>query len=128
MLHSAEIAQVVGTADIRYHAEALQLLAVEPRWNPEAVAQIARAEARCGRRLAAAVGEWYSLDGAEELLTLDDGACGVVPLADFLDRFGRGSREIEFYGPRRVNTGYQAFVQLNESDDPPVVVDGDLEP
>jgi hypothetical protein len=76
----------------------------------------------------AAVREWYTLAGAEELLTLDDNACRVTPLSDFLRDFACGRLEVEFYGPRRVNTGYQAFVWLDGTDDPPVIVDGDPAP
>lgn len=68
------------------------------------------------------------LAGAEELLILDDNACGVTPLADLLRYFVQGRPEVEFYGPRRVNTGYQAFVRLDGTDDPPVVVEGDPVP
>ena len=38
-------------------------------WEP---ARIAAAEGACGRRLPAAVREWYTLAGAEELLTLEE--------------------------------------------------------
>jgi hypothetical protein len=110
---------------LRYHADTLRRVGVEPRFDPDAAARIGRAEATCGRRLPAAVREWYTQTGAEELLTLDDNACGVVALADFLGDFVRGLPELEFYGPRRVNTGYQAFVRLDGSDNPPVMVDGD---
>ena len=110
---------------LQYHAAALRLLAVEPRLDPEAADRIDRAEAACGRRRPAAVREWYTLAGAEEMLTLDDNACGVAYLADLLADLARGRPEIEFYGPRRVNTGYQAFVRLDGSDDPPVLVDVD---
>jgi hypothetical protein len=114
--------------DLRYHADALRLLAVVPRLDAAATDRIAQAEAACGRRLPAAVREWYTLAGAEELLTLDENACGVTPLADFLRYFVQGRPEVEFFGPRRVNTGYQAFVRLGGADDPPVVVDGDPGP
>jgi hypothetical protein len=113
---------------VRYHADALRLLAITPRADADAVSQIAQAEALSGRPLPAAVREWYSLAGAEDYLTLDDNACGVVPLADMLAEFAQGSARVEFYGPRRVNTGYQAFVTLDGSQNPPVVVDGDPKP
>jgi hypothetical protein len=112
-------------ADLKYHADALRLLAVAPRFDGDAADRIARAEAACGRHIPAAVTEWYTLADAEELLTLDDNACGVTPLADFLHYFIQGRTEVEFYGPRRVNTGYQAFVRLDGGDDPPVLVDAE---
>jgi hypothetical protein len=119
----------VGEAtDVQYHAETLRLLAVKPRLDPDAASRIGRAEAASGRRLPAALREWYMLAGAEELLTLDDDACGVALLDDVLDGFARGLPEVEFYGPRRVNTGYQAFVRLDGADDPSVLVDGDPGP
>ena len=114
--------------DLRYHTDALRLLGVEPRFDPGAADRIARVEAACGRKLPAAVLEWYTLVGAEELLTLGEGDCGVAPLADFLGGVEKGRPEVEFYGPRQVNTGYQAFVRLDGSDDTPVEVDGDPGP
>jgi hypothetical protein len=115
-------------ADLRYHADALRLLGVAPRFGPDAADQIARAEAARGRLLPVAVREWYTLAGAEDLLTLDNNACGVTPLADFLRFFRRGLPKVEFYGPRRVNTGYQAFVRVDGGDNPPVEIDGDSGP
>ncbi len=114
-------------AGLQYHADALQPPGVTPRLDPDAASWITQAEAASGRRLPAALREWYILVGAEELLTLDDKACGVVPLADLLAEFGWVTTVVEFYSPRRVNTGYQAFVALDGSDDPPVSVDGDSE-
>jgi len=64
----------------------------------------------------------------EELLTLDNNACGAAHLDDLLGDLARGLESAEFYGPRRVNTGYQAYVMLGGSDDPPVEADGDAEP
>jgi hypothetical protein len=109
---------------VRFHVEVLALLGHPPLISRTAVEAIERCEAQCGRRLPAAIREWYSLEGTDELLTLGEGGCGSVSLDEFLAGFARGG-EIEFYGPRRVNTGYQAFVTFDGSDDPPVVVDGD---
>jgi hypothetical protein len=109
---------------LRYHAEVLALFGHPPPVSNAAVGAIERCEASCGRRLPAAVREWYSLEGTGELLTLGDDVCGAASLSEFLAGFVRGG-EVEFYGPRRVNTGYQAFVAFDGSDDPPVFVDGD---
>jgi hypothetical protein len=114
-------------AVLRYHAETLRLLGITSQVDPDAVKRIAQAEAAIGRRLPAAVREWYALSGAEEFLTLDDNASGVVPLAEVLEEFERGVVRVEFYGPRRANTGYQAFVTLDDSENPPILVDGDQE-
>jgi hypothetical protein len=118
----------VAVPELVYHADAIRALSVEPRTDPAAVGRIAAAEAACGRRLPAAVREWYTLAGAEELLTLDDDACGAAHLDDILGDLTRGRANAEFYGPRRVNTGYQAYVSLIGPDDPPVEADGDPEP
>jgi hypothetical protein len=40
--------------DLRFHADAVRLLAIEPRFDSDAAAQIAGAELACGRRLSAA--------------------------------------------------------------------------
>jgi len=114
-------------ADIRYHAQVLALLGHPPRLSGVAVGAIEQCEATCGRRLPAAIREWYSLEGAGELLTLGEDVCGAVSLDEFLAWFARGGA-IEFYGPRRANTGYQAFVALDGSADPPVFVEGEVPP
>jgi hypothetical protein len=118
----------MAVPELVYHAGALRALSVEPRVDPAAVTRIAAVEAACGRRLPAAVREWYTLAGSDELLTLDDNACGAAHLDGILDDLARGRAKSEFYGPRRVNTGYQAYVLLGGSDDPPVEADGDPEP
>jgi len=59
-------------AGLQYHADTLRLLGVTPRVDPDAVGRITQAETACGRRLPAALREWYVLAGAEELLTLDE--------------------------------------------------------
>jgi hypothetical protein len=111
---------------LRYHAESLRILGVRPEASKPAVDAIREAEARCGNMLPAAVREYYSLLDADELLTLGDDICGAVPLETFLARFvdNDEGEMVEFFGPRRVNTGYQGFVVLDGSDDPPVEADG----
>jgi hypothetical protein len=110
----------------RYHSLMLRLLGLEPRVSAEAVRAIEECEARCGRRLPAAVREWYSLEGVVAALAQREGACGPALLTEFLSAFAdpgtdpspRGGRRLPFYGPWRVNTGYQADVTLDGSDDP----------
>lgn len=111
--------------ELHYHADALRILSVEPRFDADAGACIAVAERQSGRRLPAALREWYTLAGAEEFLTGHDNACGVALLNDLLRELSRGQPTAEFYGPRRVNTGYRAQVRLDGPDDPSVLVDGE---
>jgi hypothetical protein len=116
---------------LNYHAQALRLFGREPRISESAVRTIERHEALGGFVLPAAVREWYTLEGAEEMLSHREEAGGPTPLAGILKAFGdfasapagRKPPRVNFYGPRRANTGYDADLIPDGSDDPPVFID-----
>ena len=53
---------------LRFHGRTLKLLNIAPPTSRNAVEVLDAVEARIGRKLPASVREWYSLDGACELL------------------------------------------------------------
>jgi hypothetical protein len=120
---------VAKATSLKYHAQALRLLGREPERSAKAVLAVRACEEVCGIRLPAAVREWYTLKGAVEMLAAQDGACGPNSLEGLLDAFvtvastpkGRPPPRIQFYGPWRTNTGYDADLVLNGSDDPPII-------
>lgn len=117
--------------EVTYHAQTLRLLGITPKVSAKAVKAIEACEAKCGVKLPAAVREWYSLEGVRESLADPDGACGPTSVEQVLAQFERAvsppRREphhwIELFGPWEVNTGYQAGLQLDGSEDPPVLED-----
>ena len=115
---------------LQYHQEAAQLLGIPMQISQPILAELEQFEAVNGRMLPGAVREYYALADADELLTIGDQVCGVIPRAAFLTQFSRTPADdyLEFFGPRRVNTGYQGYILLDGSGDPPVVADGMEEP
>ena len=118
---------------LRYHEGTLKLLGVSPQFAPEAVTMLDQVEQRIGRRLPAAVREWYSLDGALELLlkySNDD-----PPVAP--EQWGEPRKDTHRGGPHDLLAQHlivfryenQAVCvwsfELDGSDDPPVLVDFD---
>jgi hypothetical protein len=105
---------------LRYHVAIFELLGTEPRVSEEALRRVERREAACGARFPASVREWYSLDGAEELLRRYSGDDEPVPLDQM------GSPEEVRSGFLHVMTENQGVaiwcVRLHGSDDPPVDV------
>jgi hypothetical protein len=118
---------------LQYHGPAFRLLGREPRVSADAVRAIEECEAACGVRLPAALREYYTLDGAELALAESNKACGPNSLAGILKGFAAAVASppageppaICFFGPWRVNTGYESWVTLDGSDDPPVDAEGD---
>ena len=114
---------------MKYHGLTFRLIGREPRLSVEAVATIENCEAACGNKLPEAVREWYSLEGIDEVLMQQERACGPHRLASFLDGFeaaaaaGPSGSRVAFYGPLEVNTGYEAAIALDGSDDPRVETD-----
>jgi hypothetical protein len=74
---------------LEYHALTLRLLGRQPEKSPEALEAMERCEAACGRKLPAAVREWYSMVDAETLLETDYGEGVLLPLAKVLAGFAR---------------------------------------
>lgn len=118
---------------MRFHAKTLNLLNITPRISYIAVAQLDAVEARIGRKLPASVREWYSLEGACELLlrySNDD-----PPLE--INEFGQPCKDTHGVGPhdllardlvvfRYENQAVCVWAfGVDGTDDPPVYVDVD---
>jgi hypothetical protein len=106
---------------LRYHAQALRLIGAVPKVAPQAAGLIVAIEGRLGRPLPASLCEWYSLEGACELLMQYSNGDPPVAITDLgRDTLIAGDSLIF----RHENQGVCAWaVRLNGSDDPPVVVD-----
>jgi len=120
---------------LTYHSRTFELLGAEPLVSPAAREIFKQVEQRIGRVMPASVREWYELDGAGQLLlrfSNDD------PPLDIVD-FGKPLKDTRGGGPhdllernllvfRWENQGVCAWaIQLDGSDDPPVVVDVDTQ-
>jgi len=112
---------------LKYHAAAFRVLGRTPRVSEEALQLIERREAETGLRFPASVREWYSLEGAAELLADNCEESDPVPLDQL------GSQEEAELGWLRVMSDRDGvaswYVRLDGSDDPPVdVCDDDAQP
>lgn len=108
---------------LQHHAKALQLAGVQPRPAAQAAKSIAAIEHRIRRPLPASLREWYSLEGACDLLLRHSNSDPPVALADLgcSDLIARNLLPF-----RHENQGVCTWaVDLNGSDDPPVLVDYD---
>jgi len=120
---------------LRYHSKTFQLLGIEPRRSPSAIDALARAEDRIGRALPHSVREWYELENACSLLLEHSNADRPLDISEF----GQPQRDTNGGGPydllaedllvfRWENQGVCAWAtRLDDSDDPPVVVDVDTQ-
>jgi hypothetical protein len=112
---------------LKYHAAAFRVLGRTPRVSEEALRLIERREAETGLRFPASVREWYSLEGAVELLADNCEESDPVPLGQL------GSPEEARLGWLHVMSDRDGvaswYVRLDGSDDPPVdVCDDDARP
>jgi hypothetical protein len=123
----------MADTNLSRYAQVLRLLAQTPKVSAAAVQAIEQHEAKYGIVLPAAVRDWYALEGAVDMLAQRTGACGPNSLDGLLKEIAavisapKGSRKprVSFYGPWRVNTGYEADLMLDGSDDPAVYSDSD---
>ena len=118
---------------IRFHDETLKLLNIAPAVSPNAVSELDAVEARIGRKLPASVREWYSLDGAREILRQYSNNDWPLEIAEFglvrHDTNGGGphdllARDLIVFRYENQAVCVWAF-KLDGSDDPPVSVDVD---
>lgn len=112
---------------LRYHAHVFRLMGRTPRVSEAAVRLIERREEETGLRFPPSVREWYSLEGAVELLADNCEASDPVPLDQL------GSPEEARLGWFRIMDDRDGvaswYVRLDGSDDPPVdVCDDDARP
>lgn len=112
---------------LRFHAHVFRLMGRAPRVSEAAARLIERREAETGLRFPASVREWYSLEGAVELLADNCEESDPVPLGQL------GSPEEARLGWLHVMSDRDGvaswYVRLDGSDDPPVdVCDDDARP
>jgi hypothetical protein len=115
------------TADLRFHDATAGLLGRPPRLSATAVRTIEDWEARRGLALPAAVREWYTLEGCDDLLHGGDGSY-PIPLEDVLATHEQVVTSPEALPRIRILIGERgAFdpyhewdLHLDGSDDPPV--------
>ena len=118
---------------MRFHANTLAILDVDAEVSQSAVSLLNAAEVRIGRAPPASVREWYSLDGAIELLRRYSNDDPPVQIKEF----GLLRKETDVTSDddllerdlvifRYENQGVCAWAfRIDGSDDPPVYVDND---
>jgi hypothetical protein len=120
---------------LTYHAKTFELLGLRPRVSPAAVDLLDKVEHRIGRPLPPSLREWYELDGAIDLLLQHSNDDPPVDIADFgkplRDENGGAAHDLlahKLLAFRRENQGVCDWaVQLEGSDEPPVVVTFDTQ-
>jgi hypothetical protein len=120
---------------LRFHSKTARLLNIEPRRSPSSATALRRVEEKIGRTLPASVREWYEMEGACQLLRQYSNCDEPLEITDF----GKPERDTDGGGPhdllardlllfRWENQGVCAWaINLDGSDDPPVVVDVDTQ-
>jgi len=120
---------------LSYHSKTLKLLGAEPRVLPAALEMLDLVEERIGRVLPPSVREWYELEGGVERLLRFSNDDPPVDITNFgrplEDTRGRGPHDLlarNLLVFRWENQGVCAWaIQLDGSDDAPVVVDVDTQ-
>ncbi len=103
---------------LKYHQATFDLLDEEPILSVAALQEIEKCERRCGAPLPASLREWYSLEGAEEKLTLYEGQWAPTSLKQLLKAWRkRPLRGICVYWRERSNS---VLLQPDGSQDPPM--------
>ena len=118
-------------AQIQYHWNATNLLPKAPRFSVSAAESLAKRESRLGIHFPASVREWYSLDGAVDLLSAysnSDHPREIDELGKpFENWYGRGPRGFlsdNLLVFMHENQGVCSWaIKLDGSPDPPVVVE-----
>jgi hypothetical protein len=114
-----------GQVTLRYHAWTFRLLGREPRVSADAVRTIENWDAQHGLKLPAAVREWYSLEGIEDILAAVCPGHRVIPLAQFLASFARVARHKQngppqplVFSPWPASAAPAVYLVLEGMDDP----------
>lgn len=121
---------------LRFHAETFALLPSRPSISESSVKLLTDRERSLGIRFPESVQEFYSLEGAVELLrrySNDDQPCPLERLGEpWEDWYGAGRRDFVSQGLLWIMTENQGVcnwaVMLDGSNDPPVVVEVDSAP
>ena len=106
-----------------FHSSTFRLLGVEPSTSDAAVRDIEDAGRRVGLRLPESLREWYSNEGAIEILARYSNQDWPISPRDFAVTEWQGDKLLPF---KNENQGVCVWaVVLDGSDDPPVYVDVD---
>ncbi len=124
------------SVQLKYHRDAANLLPRMPRISKSAAELVANRERQLGIRFPESVREWYSLDGAVQLLerySNDDDAFSVEELGKpFDDWYGGGPRDLlseNLLIFMHENQGVCNWaIKLDSGPDPAVVVEVDTAP
>lgn len=122
--------------ELKYHRDAVNLLPEVPRFSVSSAELLRKREEQLGIKFPDSVREWYSLDGAVNLLELysnNDSPVEIDKLGDlFEDWYGGGPKD--FLSERILlfmheNQGVCNWaISLDGSSDPPVIVEVDTAP
>jgi hypothetical protein len=120
---------------LRYYEGVFRLLGRAPRLSADALRLIEGWEAGRGARLPAAVREWYALEGAAEVMAESYQGNRLRSLPEFLASYADAPEDQEaddlpgavFFEPWNANTGFEAYLRPDGTDDPTVSVSPDLE-
>jgi hypothetical protein len=118
---------------LKFHGDTLALLGVSPSISRRSISEMDAIESRIGRKLPAAVREWYSIDGACDLMLRYSNGDPPLEIREFgvprVDTTGQGPHDLlmhDLVAFRYENQAVCVWVfGLDGSDDPPVYVDVD---
>jgi hypothetical protein len=113
----------VGCAMTSCYSDTFQLLGIEPRTSPAAVAEVERAEQRLGLGLPSSVREWYCYGEAIEILNRYSNQDWPIPPTKFAVTDWGGTPLLPF---KYENQGVRTWaIVLDGSENPAVLVDVD---
>ena len=120
---------------LKYHQKTFNLLRKKPVISSEAVNLVNQYENKFGIKLPAAVREWYSLDGAVDIL---EKICSIIPISiniseqKFSNWYDSGPYDFISNGllliAREVQGVANWAIKLDGTDDPPVLIEVDTAP
>src|SRR5688572_16059631 len=106
-----------------FHSATFRLLRIEPHVSSAAVSAVESVERRLGFRLPASVREWYSNDGAIDILAKYSNQDQPIPPEKFAVTEWNSRRLLPF---KYENQGICTWsISLDGSDDPSVYIDVD---
>jgi hypothetical protein len=108
---------------LRYHQAVFDLLGIPPVLSPSAIRLLEQRERACGTTFPPSIREWYSLEGAVDLLARYSNDDHPTPLAELGDPAEVAQGYLGFEVENQAVVGW--YVRLDGSDDPPVLDNND---
>ena len=106
---------------MKYFRRLGELLGLEVQFSEEASNKIDAFEQQYNKRAPDSIREWFTHPQLNDGFDTSGNEFKVTSLEEFLATFARPDCEtITFIGPDQVNTGYEAIIAFDGSDDPPV--------